>query len=418
MSLNIVLDGGAVVAVVEPLQGFKVTFSASDITQRSTGRHANISIDQRSNSLNWGVINYERPSDRLTFSTHAHKMLPSEIADAGYTKEQLKADLDAFCKVLWTTYNGQFEAVWVEGDPDTTTEWYCPPLVMQEGSTILFGHRGGGKSWTALLAAICTQHGISNFWNPMETANALYINIERGPAGMRRRVARVNQAVGLSPRESLLMLNARGKNLNSIYEAARRSIEEHEVQVVFFDSISRAGAGNLNDNEPANAVMDMLSDLSPTWLAVGHMTESEGGKPKVFGSQMYENAVDVAIKLTGDQHPEELGVSLEITKGNDTPLGQLQYLRYEFNGTGLVGITNSSLSAFPDLDRREPNNREKIATYIDNSANGKATASEIAKALDINQGSVSKILQGNMFSGLPKDGSERPFTLAAREESE
>jgi hypothetical protein len=153
MSFDVVLEGGIVTATVEPLEGAKVAFTARDIAQRSSGKHASISIDQRKNSLNWGVINYERPSDRLTFANHAHKMLPDPMKEV-YSKERLKADLDAFCKLLWTTYNGQFEAVWVEGDPDTTTAWYCPPLVMQEGSTILFGHRGGGKSWTALLAAI------------------------------------------------------------------------------------------------------------------------------------------------------------------------------------------------------------------------------------------------------------------------
>jgi hypothetical protein len=95
--------------------------------------------------------------------------------------------------------------------------------------------------------------------------------------------------------------------------------------------------------------MDMLSALAPTWLAVAHMTEQEGGKSKVFGSQMYENAADVVMKLTGDPQGDQLGVGMEIVKGNDTALGQNQYLKYQFNGTGLAAITPSSLSEFPDL---------------------------------------------------------------------
>ena len=237
----------------------------------------------------------------------------------------------------------------VAGDPDSNTEWFCQPMIMQEATTILFGKRGAGKSVTAMACAVSTQHGISNLWNPIETANVLYINIERGEKSMARRIARVNTALGLSAYEPLLMVNARGKSLEHIYDAARRSMRVNEVQIVFFDSISRAGAGDLNENQPANQVMDMLSALAPTWLAVAHMTEQEGGKSKVFGSQMYENAADVVMKLTGDPQGNQLGVGMEIVKGNDTALGQNQYLKYEFNGTGLAAITPSSLSDFPDL---------------------------------------------------------------------
>jgi hypothetical protein len=120
------------------------------------------------------------------------------------------------------------------------------------------------------------------------------------------------------------------------------------------------------------------------------------------------------MKLTGDSQGNQLGVGMEIVKGNDTALGQNQYLKYEFNGTGLAAITPSSLSDFPDLDQKEPTNIEKITTYISNTAQSKATASDIAKALTMNQGTVSKILQRPMFTSLPKEGKERPFTLAER----
>ena len=346
--LSVVLDGDTVKARVKLIDNVYVTFSARRIQSKPSGFHASISIDQGSNNLAWGLINFERPSDRVTMNNAAHAMLPEQLKPE-YSKLQLKADFDQFCKQLWDTHNTQFVASFVAGDPDSVTEWFCPPLIMQDGSTILFGQRGGGKSITAMTAAISTQHGMTPLWGPIEMANVLYINIERGQKSMERRIARVNLALGLSAYEPLLMLNARGKSLDFIFEAARRSIKAHEVQVVFFDSLSRSGAGDLNDNQPANAVMDMLSDLTPTWLAVAHMTKQEGGTAKVFGSQMYENAIDVAVKLTGDQQGDNLGVGLEITKANDTALGQNQYIKYEFNGTGLVGIKPSNVVEFPKL---------------------------------------------------------------------
>jgi hypothetical protein len=76
----------------------------------------------------------------------------------------------------------------------------------------------------------------------------------------------------------------------------------NEVQIVFFDSISRAGAGDLNENQPANQVMDMLSALAPTWLAVAHMTEQEGGKSKVFGCHSADT--DVLTRAGWKAHGE------------------------------------------------------------------------------------------------------------------
>lgn len=410
--LLVVLDGDTVKAQVEPLEGMKVGFSAARVHNRSSGYHASARITFNGKLLAGDLLNFEKNAQRKTLGHDAHAMMPEDLRDA-YPKLSLKRDLDEFCEAIWDIYNSQFKAELVAGDPDSNTEWFCQPMIMQEATTILFGKRGAGKSVTAMACAVSTQHGISNLWHPIETANVLYINIERGQKSMERRIARVNTALGLSAYERLLMVNARGKSLENIYDAARRSMRAHEVQIVFFDSISRAGAGDLNENQPANLVMDMLSALAPTWLAVGHMTEQEGGKSKVFGSQMYENAADVVMKLTGDSKGDQLGVGMEIVKGNDTALGQNQYLKYEFNGTGLAAITPSSLSEFPDLDQKEPTNVEKIAAFISNTAGSKATASEIATALTMNQGSVSKILQRSMFTPLPKEGRERPFALRA-----
>ena len=346
--LQIILDGDTVKAQVTPLEGMTVGFSAARVHNRSSGYHASTRITFNGKLLASDLLNFEKNAQRKTLGHDAHAMMPEDLRDA-YPKLSVKRDLDEFCEAIWDTYNSQFKAEMVAGDPDSNTEWFCQPMIMQEATTILFGKRGAGKSVTAMACAVSTQHGISNLWNPIETANVLYINIERGEKSMARRIARVNTALGLSAYEPLLMVNARGKSLEHIYDAARRSMRVNEVQIVFFDSISRAGAGDLNENQPANQVMDMLSALSPTWLAVAHMTEQEGGKSKVFGSQMYENAADVVMKLTGDSQGSQLGVGMEIVKGNDTALGQNQYLKYQFNGTGLAAITPSSLTEFPDL---------------------------------------------------------------------
>ena len=416
--LSVILRNDVVMSQIEPLEGMKVGFFASRVRNRATGYHASVRITLNRELLAGDLLNFEKNSQRKTLAGDAHGMMPQALKDA-YGKLFLKRDLDEFCEQILPVWSSAYQAQLVAGNPDHKTEWYCPPLVMQDAATIMFGSRGGGKSMTAMTAAISMQHGISNIWNPIEIANTLYVNIERGQRSMESRIARINMALGLSAREPLLMINARGQSLDQIYDTARKSIRKHEVQAVFFDSISRTGAGNLNDNEPANLVMDTLSALCPTWVAIAHLSSPDGGKPKVFGSQRFENAADLVVRLSGDSSQEnKVGVSLEIIKANDAELGQQHVISYGFNGHGLMSITASSLREHPDLDQKTLSNPEKIEMYISNTAETSATASEISNALDIDQSNVSKILirHSQRFVRLPKDGKEQPYGLASHAE--
>jgi KaiC/GvpD/RAD55 family RecA-like ATPase len=238
---------------------------------------------------------------------------------------------------------------------------------------------------------------------------------------MQRRLARINTALGLNPRETLLMLSARGKSLDNIYEGSRTTVKQEGVEVIILDSISRTQMGDLRDNEPANRVVDMLSDLSKTWLAVAHLTSPEGeGKAKVFGSQMFENAADLVVKMTSQQEEDKLGVGMEIIKANDTKTGQHHFVKYTFNGRGVDTIQRTDLREFPELDARPLTLADEIAMYIDDSSNDQGTASEIARAIKRDQSYVSKILvrQTNRFFKLPKEGKEQPYGLLTRHEHE
>jgi archaellum biogenesis ATPase FlaH len=344
--LQAALDGDTVKAQVAVRDNVHVAFSATRITRQRTGIHANVMIAQGRNNLAWSVLNVERETDRTRLSNSAHRMLPDALK-GDYSKERLGADLHDFCLALWPIYNKQFTATLVEGEPDGRIEWYCPPIVMEGAGTIVFAPGGSGKSHLAQTVAVSVNSGIGNLWYPIRSAPVLYINLERNDRSMRVRLSRINQAMGLSQREPLLMLTARGKSLDNIYEGARASIKEHGVEVVILDSISRTRAGDLNDNSPANQIVDMLNDLCPTWLAIGHTPAADSSK--VFGSVMFTNGCDIAVKLTSQTVDETLGIGLEIVKANDTQRGQKQYFAFSFNGTGLAGIRKANVSEFPNL---------------------------------------------------------------------
>ena len=346
MSLDIVLKDGTVETDVEPITGAKVKFSAVRITRQRTGIHANVRITQGVNSLAWTILNVERETDRTRLGNSAHKMLPDVLKQA-YPKERLAADLHEFCLALWPIYNSQFTASLREGDPDGEVTWYCPPIVMEGAGTIVFAPGGSGKSHLAQSVAVSIDSGVSNLWNPIRSAPVLYLNLERNQKLMDMRLGRINQALGLSGRRPLVMLDARGKSMDNIYDGAQASIKEYGIEVIVLDSISASGGGDLNENAPANQMMDMLNDLCPTWLAVGHTPESNTNK--LFGSVMYMNRADIGVKLTSQTVDETLGIGLEIVKANDTKRGQKAYFAFEFNGTGLAGIQKASAEDFPEL---------------------------------------------------------------------
>tara|TARA_Y100000310_G_scaffold343427_1_gene450992 strand:- start:199 stop:1446 length:1248 start_codon:yes stop_codon:yes gene_type:complete len=410
--LSVALDGDTVKAQVELAEKVYVRFSATRIARQRTGIHANVIIAQGRNNLAWSVLNVERETDRTRLGNSAHRMLPDALK-ADYSKERLGADLHDFCLALWPAYNAQFTASLVEGEPDGEASWYCPPLVMEGAGSIVFAPGGSGKSHLAQTVAVSINSGIGNLWYPIRSAPVLYINLERNHQSMRVRLSRINQAMGLSQREPLLMLTARGKSLDNIYEGARASIKEHEVEVVVLDSISRTRAGDLNENSPANQIVDMLNDLCPTWLAIGHTPAADAGK--LFGSVMFTNGCDIAVKLTSQTVEETLGIGLEIVKANDTPRGQKEYLAFSFNGTGLAGIRKAQKGEFADLEADRPvTRRELIKTFIFDNG-GKATPAEMAEALDLDRANLYQILRSDDFVKLAREGKEQPYGVRQNE---
>lgn len=407
------LVDGNVVAEVQCGDNTTVLFKAENVRRAKTGVHAKVKIGIQNHGkitpLASDNFNTERDRERTRLVNSAWKKMPSAFTASGvYPKKDLDEDLEAFCEAIWTTHTGQFSAVLAAGNPDYTTEWYCPPLVMKGGGTIIFAAGGGGKSFTCLTAAVAINSGISNIWDPMMSAPVMYINVERSKDSMEGRLARVNRAMGLSAYEPLLMVPARGKSIDMIYDAAQRDIKRHGVEVVVLDSISASGSGDLNENMGANALMDMLDALSPTWLAVAHSPDTNA--EKVFGSVMFTNRADLVVRLRSQELEDKLGVSLSITKANDTRRGQDHYIAYCFNGTGLERIEPGNIAEFPELsDAKPPSRYEQIRAFIEDE--GPSSASDIAAGLKMDRSNVQRELRKSGFARGGRRGRTQLYEL-------
>jgi archaellum biogenesis ATPase FlaH len=419
MTVSPTLVDGDVVAEVQCGENTTVLFKAENVRRTRTGDHARVKLGLRNHGnvslLGFNNFNVERNADRVSLSNQAWQRMPEAFVNAElYTKGQFKADLDDFCLAIWDTHTAQFGGDMAHGDPEYTTEWYCPPLVMKGGGTILVAKGGSGKSFTAQTAAVTINSGSSRVWYPVMCAPTGYINLERSEASMRGRLARINAAMGLLPNEPLYMLEARGKSIDTIYQAAKADIERYELEVIVLDSISAAGRGDLNENAPANALMDMLNALSATWLAVAHSPGHD--RNKVFGSEMYANRADLVVRLTSQQIQDKLGVGLSIIKANDAKIGQDHYIKYQFNGTGLERIAKADLEEFPELGASKPMSRfEQVKTFIQDQG-GSATPKEISDGLEMGRTNVMRILATDAFTKIPREGREQPYALKSNDE--
>jgi hypothetical protein len=217
----------------------------------------------------------------------------------------------------------------------------------------------------------------------------LYLNLERSRESMQRRQARINRVLGLDERHALHFLNARGRSLFEVTEAVSRYCRKHGIEVGVLDSVSRAGLGDLNENQTGNRVIDVLNGLFKTWVAIAHTPR--GDDTHVYGSQMFDAGMDVGVQLVSQRHSDgRLGVGLQITKRNDVPKGKQEVWSMEYDDGGLTAVTRGREGEFVEVeDRADKPTDERIAIAL---SAGALDVQEIADRVGLSYDAVKKSL--------------------------
>ena len=387
--MKIELDGDRIHTSVELDGDVRISYLAENVAMQRTGVHAKVSVYVEKDLLAFGRMNTDNNDQRVRLSNRAHKQLGSRVQEA-YPIARANHDLDLFCARLWDAYTEQYVAEFSEGDPDYQPTYYARPLVLEGGGTIVFAPGGSGKSFLAMTLACSIEYGHEEVWPGIHCYPVLYVNLERDPRLMRRRLAHVNVCLGADARTPLRFLHARGRSLTDIKDGIARTVEEQAIGVVVVDSISRTGIGNLNDNEPANAIIDTLNHLCPTWFAVAHTAKAN--RNEVFGSAHFENGADITVRLTHQERDGTLGMRLKQMKTNDVGKDPDQWLAFDFADTRLTGIRPATKEEFPDLQESEKA-EERIHDYL--AQQGSATVSDISREFDIADGTVRKLLNAD-----------------------
>ena len=388
-----------------------ITFRAESLRMERTGVHGRLTIQCDYSQLGWSLFNVERSEERTRLSNSAYKQLKGDIKEA-YNEADMRRDFDIFCAGLWDFNLSSYEAELLHGD-DTPSpiKFLLKPYIIEGGGTIIFAAPGRGKSFTALLWAVSTNNGISKFWT-VDKATVLFINLERSRESVQRRLSAVNKLLGLPATKPLLILNARGKSLSEVAAPIKKMVDKFGVKLVILDSVSRAGYGDLTENRPVNAIMDSLSSLCPSWVALAHTPRAD--ESHVFGGIMFEAAADIVVKLSSEVSTDgTLGVGYEITKSNDVPHKGQELWAMEFNEESLSGFRTAKPYEFPEIEGKSKKSMiETIEEFILNADDAVATATQIAEGTGFSRKNISLALSNPAkFTKLHRDKSGQYYGL-------
>ena len=367
-----------------------LTFKAEKLSEEKTGVHARVSIYGQHQSLSWSYLNIERREDRSSLAGAAFAVLKDT---KNYSKDDMRRDLDSFCFGLWDYHLSRFAPEDMVGDEiPKPLSFLLNPYIIENGGTIIFAPPGRGKSFIALLCSVSIDSGSNKFW-PVKSSKVLFINLERSKESLRRRLSMVNKVLGLPPTRPLLTLNARGKSLSDVIPACRKAILKYGVVFVVLDSISRAGLGDLNENQSGNRVIDALSSLCPTWLALGHT--SRATEDHLFGSIMQDAGADICVQLASQRKDDgTLGIGLTITKQNDIGYRPQKIYAMEFSEDSLADFRLARPFEFPDIvGKTTVDMLTATMEYVSNKDTGDATASDVSNELGYDRTNVSRMFR-------------------------
>lgn len=382
--------------------------TASNLQRERTGVHARVGLGLNSVEFKWSWMNVERDEDRIRLVNAAFKLMLADRADIAtvYPAKFMAMDFDRFCAGLWAKHIAASVATPLIGAAlDIPQEFHLDPFIPKDSGIIIFAPPGRGKSYGAMLVGVSIDAGCQELWTVNQT-KVLFVNLERSKSSIARRLGSVNLALGLDPDRALLTMNARGRRLKDLVDPIRESVLMYQVGLIIVDSLSRVGYGDMNANDAANSAMDDLNSVCESWIILAHTPRDD--ETHVFGSQMYDAAADVVIRLQSERRERQLGIGFEVTKANDMGAVPMQAIGLEFDGFGLQSVKRANEKDFPLLfASRNMGVKDEVYEYL--LEHGKSTAGEIARELNKKRTNIVPILKMDDFTKLPKTGKEQYY---------
>ena len=405
---------------------------AEDVRRTATGLHAKVTVAlaepgaPKATPIVSDVLNLDKESYRhdfvnVLYGAGARSNRKAKFSDdfmEAYKRAEFERDLYKFSEEFYGKLMGTVDAGYVKGDLNKTEiKTLVEHLILCEGGTVIYAPPKSVKSYLCMLLAVSVDAGVSKYFN-VQQARVMYVNLERGKQSMARRLGLINRALGLPADRPLLMLNERGKRLADVYDAAKNMSEEEGVKVIFLDSLTRGGFGDLNGNEEANRAMDYLNRLCPAWVAIAHSQRQDDSH--IFGSQMFDAAMDIGINVRRQKKDDgTVGVGLVVKETNDTGSPPMRVLAFEFDQFGLSAVREAQRHEFPEIEESQTStprtNSERILDQF--LAFGRLSVTQVSDDLKINNGTVytevSKLVAEGKLIEVGKEGRSKLYGVPA-----
>jgi hypothetical protein len=226
--------------------------------------------------------------------------------------------------------------------------------------------------------------------------------MERSKQSIAGRIGQINQVLGLEGNRPLMVFHTEGKTLLQIYSTLRQIVAKHHVTFAVLDSLSRTGIGDLNENMPANTIMDMMTELFASSLVLAHSPKGDD-KKGTYGSIMFQAAADVEVNVKTHRIGSEntSWTEYQIGKANDLGVNSTSWLTFDYQEvhnpnpmirvTRLVDIRKPSLDEIPDFNELEKPDQyltieEKLIRCLHD--NGPLKVNDIVRLTGLKAGSI------------------------------
>ncbi len=218
-------------------------------------------------------------------------------------------------------------------DSSFAVRYLVRPIVLEDGSVILFGKGGSAKTYLALRKAVSLAKGADFLGQPSQQGGVLFLDYESTAQRIKARLQRVLAGMGLQWGDlPFTYWPARGRPLTEIVPALQRKIRESGIRLIMVDSAALACGGEPEKAEIAIAYFNALAALEIPSLTLAHVTKGDEDEYP-FGSIFWHNSARATwnAKIAHEDGRDVAHVGLFNRKANEERLAPPIGIRLEFD---------------------------------------------------------------------------------------
>lgn len=237
--------------------------------------------------------------------------------------------------------------------PPVEAGYALHPLVLNDEPTIWFGDGGDGKSLLALAAAAVIASGRADILpgvTPNQKRRVLYLDFEFSASEHRNRLERI-----CGPdMPSVLYLRCDGA-LTYEVDRVQRAVRDWDAQFLVIDSVAFACHDAPETSVSAQEFFRALRRVGLGALCIAHVTKSEGGDQKPFGSAFWHNGARSTWYVKREGEGERISLGLFNRKANTGPRFAAQGFSIGFTpDRGPISFSREDVADVPGLATRLP----------------------------------------------------------------